>query len=96
MPITGEEQGQEQYVRGRESNPLPWIQKYLELADLLIRRGRYARSVEQHETVRPGRQIRLERRSRPSETRPPFSLAAQARANSQSANPPICRWYCLP
>lgn len=43
------EQVSDQEKQGNEKNFLPWIQKYLEMADLLIRRGK--RKSEQRSRV---------------------------------------------
>lgn len=37
----------------KEQNPVPWIQKYLELADLLIARVKHKREREQFKRTKP-------------------------------------------
>jgi hypothetical protein len=38
---------------GKEKSQLPWIQKYLEMADLLIRRGKHKGHDEDHASESP-------------------------------------------
>ena len=46
--MVNKEQEQVAEERERDNHQLPWIKKYLELADLLIRRGRSRAAAEQH------------------------------------------------
>jgi hypothetical protein len=52
------EQGQGQRVsfaenhQGKDKNPVPWIQKYLELADLLIARVQHKREHDRHKRTK--------------------------------------------
>lgn len=54
-----EKQGQGQHLwfagnrQGKEKNPVPWIQKYLELADLLIFRVKHRRERDQRKRTKP-------------------------------------------
>ena len=53
------EQGQGQRVsfaenhQGKDKNPVPWIQKYLELADLLIARAKHKRECDRRKGTKP-------------------------------------------